>query len=140
MYLFRNLLCADINTAGSEFNIAPWQPKRLIRSSGVAPKTAAICLAENLQSAEPQRGRSGIRRNFRNFSRNFRKIRWNFGNKTWHFFRFLAACYAPPPKIEKNALKRRTSHFSRYLGDSGSRFLSRGILNACVNRIQGGVG
>ena len=23
--------------------------------------------------------------------------------KTWHFFRFLAACYAPPPKIEKNA-------------------------------------
>ena len=21
----------------------------------------------------------------------------------WHFFRFLAACYAPPPKIEKNA-------------------------------------
>ena len=22
--------------------------------------------------------------------------------KTWHFFQFLAACYAPPPKIEKN--------------------------------------
>ena len=23
--------------------------------------------------------------------------------KPWHFFRFWAACYAPPPKIEKNA-------------------------------------
>ena len=23
--------------------------------------------------------------------------------KPWHFFRFLAACCAPPPKIEKNA-------------------------------------
>ena len=27
---------------------------------------------------------------------------------TSHFFRFLAACYAPPPKIEKNASNIRT--------------------------------
>ena len=26
--------------------------------------------------------------------------------KTWHFFRFLAACCAPPPKIEKNAIRK----------------------------------
>ena len=26
--------------------------------------------------------------------------------KTWHFFRFLATCCAPPPKIEKNAFKK----------------------------------
>ena len=26
--------------------------------------------------------------------------------KTWHFFRFLAACCAPPPKLEKNALRK----------------------------------
>ena len=27
--------------------------------------------------------------------------------ETWHFFQFLAACYAPPPKIEKNAKFRK---------------------------------